>query len=602
MRRQRLRLTTAWTWTRCSDCEVAAMTIEEAMRHAGAAARDWQYAERRGRDALPKYIWTEGGKRHRTGYCAECHCDVDLTEAAISPGWVANDPYIDYEDAHHWEMELNLRGPWFSLAWNGADAMDGSGAHGHFGRCPHCGAVAQYRSMHRGRKNVRDRAFLIRYVQSEIEPDALVMLGWLVWRDWGAWDDYNEWEPPIDEDLREIVVFRPGEGGSRFIRKTETWADWDSAACRAVNIRSQTGPWIGRKKAVSGFDPCPGPYYGGGTRFYLDTEQWLDAIGSMPWGGVAAHLVEESQGEIVLDHINECHFASKYRCMEYLHKLGLTNIAIAEYDGKRGELLNLRGKTAARVLRVDGDTWGWIKGHRNQATPDFLRIHRLLKARGARIGNDLVARIAARWNSHNTAEALNAIQPGQEARAIRYMLRKEITPNDYRDYLRQMEQLRMRKTEDLLYPADFEEMHRRLTGRIKNEGSRINDRKIMERLEKLGVYWFSALGLTLRPMLSSREIIREGSEMHHCVGGYVQRYADGGTVLLALRKDTDLNTPWHTVEFTVSGQMVQCRGFRNQTKPEDQPLIDEFWKLFAAHQAAYAIEHSAAGRMAQKIA
>lgn len=135
------------------------MEIEEAFRHAGAAGNDWQYAERRGRDALPKYIWTEGDKRHRTGYCAECHCDVDLTEASLSPGWVAGDPYIDYEDANHWETELNLRGPWFPLKWKGADAMDGSGVHGHFGRCPHCGAVAQYRSLARGMDRSRSRPF-----------------------------------------------------------------------------------------------------------------------------------------------------------------------------------------------------------------------------------------------------------------------------------------------------------------------------------------------------------------------------------------------------------------------------------------------------------
>ena len=577
------------------------MEIEEAMRHAGRYARDWQYAEERGRDALPKYMWTTGSKKCRIGYCTHCLADgIDLTESALSPSWVANDPYVDYEDPEHWEEELSLLGPRYRLQWHGENAMDGSAIHGHFGRCPRCGMVVQYRNLALGRKNLRDRAFLIRYEESAIEPGVLVMLGWLVWVDWGKWDDYNEALPEVYEELREICVFRPGEGGSRFILDSWRTADWENG--KAVNIQSHT-QWIHRKKCVGGHDPVPVIYWGPGTNFYLDAERWENALGEVPYGGALKAVSDENTaGTILLDRINEAHFVTRYPQMEYLHKLGLTNIAIAEYNGRRGELLNLRGKNAARVLRVDGDTWGWIKGHREQVTPNFLRIHRLLKARGVRIGNDLIARIAVRWNSSNAEETLKLIQPGQEARAIRYMMRKEIIPTDYRDYLKQLDDLRIRKTEDMLYPADFDVMHHRLTERIKTAGNRIADLKIRENLDKLGVYWFRALGLTLRPMLSSAEIIREGSEMHHCVGGYVNRYADGGTVLLALRKDTDLNTPWHTVEFTVSGQMVQCRGYRNQTKPEDQPLIDEFWRLFAAHQAAYAIEHSAAGRMAQKIA
>ena len=32
------------------------------------------------------------------------------------------------------------------------------------------------------------------------------------------------------------------------------------------------------------------------------------------------------------------------------------------------------------------------------------------------------------------------------------------------------------------------------------------------------------------------EIIDEGTALHHCVGGYVKRYADGWTILCALRR------------------------------------------------------------------
>lgn len=565
------------------------MTIEEAFRHAGPYIRDWEYAETRGRDALPKYMWFHIDGKERTGYCTHCqHTGIDLDEAVKTPGWVAHDPYIDYDDAEHWETELELSGPRFSLQWNGVSAMDGSSRHGHFGRCPHCGMVVQYRSLRMGRKGLRDRAFLIRWEESAIEPGTLVMLGWLVWTDWGKWDEYNEHLPEMNEELREICVFRPGEGGSRFVLDSWTTADYENG--KAVNFQHHT-QWVHRKKCVGGHDPVPGIYYAPGTKFYLDTERFDNALDEVPYGEAIRLVIEGSANGELLDRIDAVHFVTRYPCMEYLEKLGLGGLAAAEYNGKRGELLNLRGKTAQRVLRVDADTWGWIKGHKAACTPNFLRMRVLL--RGGRLGNDLIARMAGRWNVNDLGQTLKKIDPGQAARAVRYMWKKNVPPHDYRDYLEQIDKLAMAHTPDALYPPDFEEMHRRLVRRIKVEGSKAADRKIAAFAEeRLGVYWFSALGLTLRPMLSSGEIIKEGTVMHHCVGGYVDRYAAGETILLALRKDEDLSMPWHTVEFSKDGRLIQCRGYRNHTKPEDQPLIDEFWRLFDAYRIEYEQQHN----------
>ena len=46
------------------------MELEEALRHAGRL--DENEVERRARDALPHYMFTDGDKRHRTGYCTCC--------------------------------------------------------------------------------------------------------------------------------------------------------------------------------------------------------------------------------------------------------------------------------------------------------------------------------------------------------------------------------------------------------------------------------------------------------------------------------------------------------------------------------------------------
>ena len=225
-------------------------------------------------------------------------------------------------------------------------------------------------------------------------------------------------------------------------------------------------------------------------------------------------------------------------------------------------------------------------------TPNFLRIRAALCRRNVKIGNELVARIAGRWNAEQTKQLLDLSPAGQEKKIIRYMLKKNIMPYDYRDYLSQMGTLGMAKTPDVLFPSDFDHMHFELGQRIKREGDKKLDRKIEKHLDALGVYWFSALGLTLRPFLSSAEIIREGSLMGHCVATYVDRYASGGTVLLALRRDENLTEPWHTVEFSVSGRMIQCRGYRNKTDPDDRPLLDAFWNLFDYFRVKWIEEHN----------
>ena len=47
---------------------------------------------------------------------------------------------------------------------------------------------------------------------------------------------------------------------------------------------------------------------------------------------------------------------------------------------------------------------------------------------------------------------------------------------------------------------------------------------------------------------SSADITREGSYLHHCVGSYVNRVANGETAIYFLRQASAPNTPWLTVE------------------------------------------------------
>ena len=112
--------------------------------------------------------------------------------------------------------------------------------------------------------------------------------------------------------------------------------------------------------------------------------------------------------------------------------------------------------------------------------------------------------------------------------------------------------------------------------------------KIQSRIQKgtLDDYFFSAEGLTLRPAFTAAEIVAEGNYLKHCVAGYVDRYAEGGTVICFLRDDRNLNKPRYTVEFSTDGRLVQCRGYQNDRTDEaraqkeaDAERLELFWRL-----------------------
>ena len=125
-------------------------------------------------------------------------------------------------------------------------------------------------------------------------------------------------------------------------------------------------------------------------------------------------------------------------------------------------------------------------------------------------------------------------------------------------------------------------MHIETASRIKVEADAKTSAKIAAFAETLMPdYQFSAMGLTLRPLASAEEVIREGNVLKHCVGGYAERYSLKRTILCALRPDNDPEIPWHTVEFSAEdGRMIQCRGMHNLTREKDMPLIKAFWAAF----------------------
>ena len=83
---------------------------------------------------------------------------------------------------------------------------------------------------------------------------------------------------------------------------------------------------------------------------------------------------------------------------------------------------------------------------------------------------------------------------------------------------------------------------------------------------------------------SEEEIRQEGFTLHHCVGTYINRVAEGKTVILFVRKISEPDTPFVTME-VYNGKVVQVRAFANKDPNEAVKLcVNKFKreKLLAA--------------------
>ena len=74
------------------------------------------------------------------------------------------------------------------------------------------------------------------------------------------------------------------------------------------------------------------------------------------------------------------------------------------------------------------------------------------------------------------------------------------------------------------------------------------------------------------------DLIREGTEMHNCVGGYIDRVANGDTCVVYIRKADALNESFGTMEIDKAGKrIIQARGkFNKDLPPEAQAFVKAF--------------------------
>lgn len=166
-------------------------------------------------------------------------------------------------------------------------------------------------------------------------------------------------------------------------------------------------------------------------------------------------------------------------------------------------------------------------------------------------------------------------------RIAAYLAENEIEKHDYNDYLSQCRTLNYNLHDTAInMPHNFNAAHERLSEIINYE----SNQKL--RILMSGLYdsrrclEFVYDGYVVRQPDSPDEIIHEGSELSHCVGGYAERHAKGILTILFIRKLSDPDTPFYTMELSAKGKIVQVRGYKNCAMTDEVAEFVRKYKIY----------------------
>lgn len=167
--------------------------------------------------------------------------------------------------------------------------------------------------------------------------------------------------------------------------------------------------------------------------------------------------------------------------------------------------------------------------------------------------------------------------------------------SEYCDYIGQCRELGYDfANRQVAFPRDLRAAHQRATAAInalrrEQEVARLKElekqyAKLRRKRRKLE---FSAGDLFIRQPENAAEIIAEGEALSHCVGGYAERHMTGELAIMFLRKRSDPDTPYYTIEVSKDNRLIQCREYKNNWvenggKPKEQEIID-FEELYEQH-------------------
>ena len=272
-----------------------------------------------------------------------------------------------------------------------------------------------------------------------------------------------------------------------------------------------------------------------------------------------------------LDAVRMWSAARKHPKAEYLVKLGLYRLALAELAGNSA--LREKGKTVAQLLGVPAEAVQDLRAA--DPGPGALECIRGLLNCGVRVtGQDMrdISKLDLRWDVVNPLLAMTRF--GTLHKALKYVQDQLERTKAFRDGRHVLQTWRDYKNMALDLGKDVEDVRVALPKTLKtahDEAAKSlrarKDRELNKRVarsgDKLKNLCWSFGGLTIRPAVSQEELFQEGETLGHCVGrmGYAQKMAEFRTAIFFIRREKTPDVPYVTLELDLKKwEKIQCYG------------------------------------------
>lgn len=259
-------------------------------------------------------------------------------------------------------------------------------------------------------------------------------------------------------------------------------------------------------------------------------------------------------------------------CIEQINKAGL--LVLAEHMIKDNYLPFSIDETATTPSKILGITKNEVKYLREEENAvnklQALQYFHKYPEKNVTIGPDF-EELSIFYKKH-PGYVLDEVMKFKEVNLItvcRYIKKQNISLRDFLDNLNMLEKLNIRKNRRTMYPANFREEHQRLIeedamNEIKTKKN--TEKKVMKQYErwiKLAKDIEKSDGeykIVFPP--SAKDIKTEGRVLHHCVGSYVDKVAEGKTMIFYVRKMEEPNIRLYTAEY-LNGKLEQIRASCN---------------------------------------
>lgn len=272
---------------------------------------------------------------------------------------------------------------------------------------------------------------------------------------------------------------------------------------------------------------------------------------------------------------------SKYPAIEYLTKLGFTSLVYDKLANYRTfSAINWRGKTLLKVLGLTKNELKEIKVKNIDVTFVFLKLLQISKKDKSNYTLEEIKSIEQANNYYYYYKELQSVLKYMSLRRAnnyinkQYDKQRKLNPSSkynvfydkgqvlisLNDYISDCIKLNADVTDEhVLFPKNLYMAHQNTSKVLKVNENKELDKYIRERLKYLDKYNFEYNGLLIRAAKSSKELIEEGQELHHCVATYIEKYAKAKTNILVIRKISDPEIPYFTLELR-DNLIIQCYG------------------------------------------